>query len=61
MICQIYLINVRYKQANNGNVFEVGGSTLTLNTNNQSGHIWSIGKWSNGIPFQLQLKNYLSV
>ena len=44
-------------QANNGNVFEVGGSTLTLNTNNQSGHICSIGKCCSGTLFQLQLKN----
>ena len=40
-------------QANNGNVFDVGGSTFTLNTNNQSGHMCSIGKGSNGTLLQL--------
>ena len=30
-------------QSNNGNVFDIGGTTLKLNTNKQSVHICSVG------------------
>ena len=40
-------------QANNGNVFDIGGTTLTLNTNKQSVHICSVGNGSNGTLLQL--------
>ena len=40
-------------QANNSNVFDVGGSTLTFNTNNQSVHICNVGNGSNGTLLQL--------
>ena len=33
-------------QAISGNIFDVGGSTLTLNTNNQSVHVCSVANVS---------------
>ena len=40
-------------QCNNGNVFDTGNTTLTMNTNNQSIHICSLGSASNGTLLQL--------
>ena len=40
-------------QAISGNIFDVGGSTLTLNTNNQSVQKSSVGKGSDDTLLQL--------
>ena len=39
-------------QANNGNVFDTGLTTLTMNTNNQSIHICNVGNGSDGTLLQ---------